>query len=50
MIYLIFYILKEFAICFNREVFNNPKWLRKANYRLKLEQRRLSKMQKLNNN
>ncbi len=42
--------LKEFAICSNGEVFNNPKWLRKANYRLKLEQRRLSKMQKFSNN
>lgn len=29
--------LKEFAICSNGEVFNNPKWLRKVNYRLKLE-------------
>lgn len=42
--------LKEFAICSDGEVFNNPKWLRKANYRLKLEQRRLSKMQKFSNN
>ncbi|MGL5649831.1 MAG: IS200/IS605 family element RNA-guided endonuclease TnpB [Clostridium sp.] len=42
--------LKEFAICSNGEVFENPKWLRKANYRLKLEQRRLSKMQKFSNN
>ena len=42
--------LKEFAICSNGEVFHNPKWLRKANYRLKLEQRRLSKMQKGSNN
>ena len=42
--------LKEFAICSNSEIFNNPKWLRKANYRLKLEQRRLSKMQKFSNN
>ena len=42
--------LKEFAICSNGEVFDNPKWLRKANYRLKLEQRRLSKMQKFSNN
>lgn len=42
--------LKEFAICSNGEVFNNPKWLRKASYRLKLEQRRLSKMQKFSNN
>lgn len=42
--------LKEFAICSNGEVFNNPKWLRKANYKLKLEQRKLSKMQKFSNN
>lgn len=42
--------LKEFAICSNGEIFNNPKWLRKANYRLKLEQRRLSKMQKFSSN
>lgn len=42
--------LKEFAICSDGEVFNNPKCLRKANYRLKLEQRRLSKMQKFSNN
>ncbi|CEK37611.1 IS200/IS605 family element RNA-guided endonuclease TnpB [Paraclostridium sordellii] len=42
--------LKEFAICSDGEVFNNPKWLRKANYRLKLEQKRLSKMQKFSNN
>ena len=42
--------LKEFAICSNGKVFDNPKWLRKANYRLKLEQRRLSKMQKFSNN
>ena len=42
--------LKEFAICSNGDVFDNPKWLRKANYRLKLEQRRLSKMQKFSNN
>ena len=42
--------LKEFAICSNGDVFENPKWLRKANYRLKLEQRRLSKMQKFSNN
>ena len=42
--------LKEFAICSNGDIFNNPKWLRKANYRLKLEQRRLSKMQKFSNN
>ena len=36
--------LKEFAICSNGEIYHNPKWLRKLNYRLKLEQRRLSKM------
>ena len=42
--------LKEFAVCSNGDIFNNPKWLRKANYRLKLEQRRLSKMQKGSNN
>ena len=42
--------LKEFAICSNGEIFDNPKWLRKVNYRLKLEQRRLSKMQKFSNN
>ena len=42
--------LKEFAICSNGEIFTNPKWLRKANYRLKLEQRRLSKMQKFSSN
>ena len=42
--------LKEFAICSSGEVFDNPKWLRKANYRLKLKQRRLSKMQKFSNN
>ena len=42
--------LKEFAICSNGNIFHNPKWLRKANYRLKLEQRRLSKMQKGSNN
>lgn len=42
--------LKEFAICSNGDIFHNPKWLRKANYRLKLEQRRLSKMQKGSNN
>ncbi|MGO1044903.1 IS200/IS605 family element RNA-guided endonuclease TnpB [Clostridioides difficile] len=42
--------LKDFAICSNGNVFDNPKWLRRANYRLKLEQRRLSKMQKFSNN
>ena len=42
--------LKEFAICSNGNIFHNPKWLRKANYRLKTEQRRLSKMQKGSNN
>ena len=42
--------LKEFAICSNGDIFSNPKWLRKANYRLRLEQRRLSKMQKFSNN
>lgn len=42
--------LKEFAICSNGDIYNNPKWLKKANYRLKLEQRRLSKMQKFSNN
>ncbi|MFA8997978.1 IS200/IS605 family element RNA-guided endonuclease TnpB [Clostridioides difficile] len=42
--------LKDFAICSNASIFNNPKWLRKANYRLKLEQRRLSKMKKFSNN
>ena len=42
--------LKEFAICSNGDIFHNPKWLRKANYRLKIEQRRLSKMQKGSNN
>ncbi|MCC0670439.1 MULTISPECIES: transposase, partial [unclassified Clostridioides] len=42
--------LKDFAICSNGDIFNNPKWLRKANYRLKLEQRRLSKMKKFSNN
>ena len=42
--------LKEFAICSNGNIFHNPKWLRKANYRLKIEQRRLSKMQKGSNN
>ncbi|MGL5714968.1 MAG: IS200/IS605 family element RNA-guided endonuclease TnpB [Paraclostridium sp.] len=42
--------LKEFAICSNGDIYDNPKWLRKANYRLKLEQRRLSKMQKFSNN
>ena len=42
--------LKEFAICSNGDIFDNPKWLRKANYRLKLEQRRLSKMQKFSSN
>ena len=42
--------LKEFAICSNGDIFHNPKWLRKANYRFKLEQRRLSKMQKGSNN
>ena len=42
--------LKEFAICSNGNIFHNPKWLRKANYRLKIEQRRLSKMQKDSNN
>ncbi|MGX9757515.1 IS200/IS605 family element RNA-guided endonuclease TnpB [Clostridioides difficile] len=42
--------LKDFAICSNGNVFDNPKWLRKANYRLKLEQRRLSKMKKFSNN
>ena len=42
--------LKEFAICSNGEIFDNPKWLRKANYRLKLEQRKLSKMEKFSNN
>ena len=42
--------LKEFAICSNGDVFDNPKWLRKANYRLKLEQRKLSKMKKFSNN
>ena len=36
--------LKEFAICSNGQIYHNPKWLRKLNYRLKLEQRRLSKM------
>ncbi|MFL8801470.1 MULTISPECIES: IS200/IS605 family element RNA-guided endonuclease TnpB [unclassified Clostridioides] len=42
--------LKDFAICSNGSIFKNPKWLRKANYRLKLEQRRLSKMTKFSNN
>ena len=42
--------LKDFAICSNGELFENPKWLRKANYRLKLEQRILSKMEKFSNN
>lgn len=42
--------LKELVICSNGEVFDNPKWIRKANYRLKLEQRRLSKMQKFSDN
>lgn len=42
--------LKELCVCSNGDVFENPKWLRKANYRLKLEQRRLSKMQKFSNN
>ena len=42
--------LKEFAICSNGDIFHNPKWLKKANYRLKLEQRKLSKMQKGSNN
>ncbi len=42
--------LKDFAICSNGNVFDNPKWLKKANYRLKLEQRRLSKMKKFGNN
>lgn len=42
--------LKEFAICSNGDIYDNPKWLRKANYRLRLEQRRLSKMQKFSNN
>ena len=42
--------LKEFAICSNGEIYHNPKWLRKINYRLKLEQRRLSKMKIGSNN
>ena len=42
--------LKEFAICSNGEIYHNPKWLRKLNYRLKLEQRRLSKMKTDSNN
>ncbi|MCC0724748.1 transposase, partial [Clostridioides sp. ZZV14-6104] len=42
--------LKDFAIGSNGSIFNNPKWLRKASYRLKLEQRRLSKMKKFSNN
>lgn len=42
--------LKQFAICSNGDMYDNPKWLRKANYRLKIEQRRLSKMQKFSNN
>ena len=42
--------LKEFAICSNGEIYHNPKWLRKLNHRLKLEQRRLSKMKIGSNN
>lgn len=42
--------LKEFATCSNGLIFENPKWLRKANYRLKLEQKRLSKMDLFSNN
>lgn len=42
--------LKEFAICSNGEIYHNPKWLRKINRRLKLEQRRLSKMKIGSNN
>ena len=42
--------LKEFAICSNGKIYHNPKWLRKLNYRLKLEQRRLSKMKIGSNN
>ena len=42
--------LKEFAICSNGEIYHNPKWLRKLNYRLKLEQRKLSKMKIGSNN
>lgn len=42
--------LKEFAVCSNGEIYHNPKWLRKLNYRLKLEQRRLSKMKMGSNN
>lgn len=42
--------LKKFATCSNGKVIENPKWLRKANYRLKLEQRKLSKMEKFSKN
>ena len=42
--------MKEFAICSNGEIYHNPKWLRKLNHRLKLEQRRLSKMKIGSNN
>lgn len=42
--------LKNLAICSNEEVFENPKWLRKASYRLRIEQRRLSKMKLYSNN
>ena len=41
---------KNFAICSNGDIFNNTKWLKKTNYRLKLEQKRLFKMQKFSSN
>lgn len=42
--------LKDFAICSNSDIYHNPKWLRKMNYKLKREQRKLSKMQYGSNN
>ncbi|MCC0648336.1 IS200/IS605 family element RNA-guided endonuclease TnpB [Clostridioides sp. ZZV15-6598] len=42
--------LKDLAICSNGRIFDNPKWLKKTNYRLKLEQKRLSKMKKFSSN
>lgn len=42
--------IKDFAICSNGEVFNNPKWLRNKAEKLAKEQRKLSRMQKGSNN
>lgn len=42
--------IKDFAICSNGEIFNNPKWLINKAEKLSKEQRRLSRMQKGSSN